>query len=118
MRTSFIRGVLLGAALLAGVQAMDALTDTGLGLTERASADEGKKKPPAGATGIEWLVEPDGVEIYLDGKKIGEAGRISFTPTKPGKHAVRLVRVKDETEIDVEVKKGQILKFTFKFEDD
>lgn len=114
MSTKFILGALLGVAFFAGSLLLPGTSPQ----LPTASAEESKKKAPAGGTGIEWHVEPEGVEIYLNGKKIGEAGRISFTPTKPGKHAVRLVRVKDETEIDVEVKKGQTLKFTFKFEDD
>ncbi len=118
MKTRITTGALLGVLLFAGSLGLGQLQDSGFGLVKSAQADEAKKKTPAGQTGIEWHIEPDGVEIYLNGKKVGEAGRLAFSPTKPGKHAVRLVRVKDETEIDVEVKKGQTLKFTFKFEDD
>ena len=117
MKTSILRGF-LGAVIFAAASSFSGLGAEDSGWVSEAAADGKGKKPPTETTGIEWQVEPEGVEIYLDGKKIGEAGKLGFTPVKPGKHAVRLVRVKDETEIDVEVKKGQTLKFAFKFEDD
>lgn len=66
-------------------------------------------------TGISWEVEPAAVVIILDDKKLGEAGNLKFTEAKPGKHVVKLMLGKDETEMEVNVKKGQALKFTFSF---
>jgi hypothetical protein len=75
-----------------------------------------KDKGPA-KTGIEWKVAPAHVVIFLDGKKIGEAGALTFSETKPGKHAVRLVKGGDETEMEVKVNKGEVVKFEFEFSD-
>jgi hypothetical protein len=72
-------------------------------------------KAPADKTGISWEVEPAEVVIMLDGKRIGEAGKLKFTSAKPGKHTIKLMNGKDETEADVVVKKGETLKFTFSF---
>lgn len=117
MKTNIVRGI-LGAALFAAALFVSGPgTETSGWMAEATAGDKGKQ-PPAGATGIEWQIEPEGVEIYVDGKKVGEAGKVQFTALKPGKHSVRLVRHKDETEIDVDLKKGQTLKFAFKFEDD
>lgn len=68
-------------------------------------------------TGIAWQVSPEQVIIFLDDKKLGTAGQLKFTDAKPGKHTVRLVRGKDETEMDVNVKKGEALSFVYQFED-
>ena len=69
-------------------------------------------------TGIEWQVDPGKVVIFLDGKKLGDAeslkGKVS--KTRPGKHGVKLINGLDETEMDIQVSKGQTLKFTFTFE--
>ncbi|MCK6544680.1 PEGA domain-containing protein [Myxococcota bacterium] len=68
-----------------------------------------------GKTGISWKVGPENVEIWLDGKKLGSAGTLTFTETKPGKHTVRLTKGGDETEMEVKVAKGEVLKFEFEF---
>jgi hypothetical protein len=78
----------------------------------RAVADK-----KVGKTGISWQVSPANVVIFLDGKKVGEAGAAKFTETKPGKHAVKLVKDKDETEMDIDVHKGEVKTFTFEFTD-
>jgi hypothetical protein len=70
-----------------------------------------------GKTGISWQVSPDEVVIYLDDKKVGTAGGLKFSDAKPGKHTVKLMRGKDETEMDVVVKKGEALNFIYQFED-
>ncbi len=70
-----------------------------------------------GKTGITWEVQPAEVVIYLDEKRIGTAGDLKFTEAKPGKHTVKLMRGKDETEMEISVKKGQALKFIYQFED-
>lgn len=71
----------------------------------------------AGKTGIEWKVSPAHVQIFLDGKKIGDAGSLTFTEAQPGKHAVKLVKGGDETEMEVKVNKGQVVKLEFEFTD-
>lgn len=78
----------------------------------------GDKKKPEGDTGIEWEVAPPSVVIFLDGKKLGEAGGLKFTKSTPGKHTVKLLNGKDETEMEVSLKKGQTLKFTFAFDEE
>ena len=47
----------------------------------------------------------------------GGAGSVKFTETKPGKHAVRLTKGEDETEMEVKVNKGEVIKFEFEFTD-
>ena len=79
-----------------------------------------KPTPPATApakTAIQWEVKPTSVVVYLDKKKLGRAGELSRTPTKPGRHTIRLVKGKDESEIEIEVTKGQILRFVLDFSD-
>lgn len=66
-------------------------------------------------TAIAWKVTPSNVIIYLDGKKLGAAGDLTETKTRPGKHTVKLVKGGDETEMDVKVNKGHVLTFTFEF---
>lgn len=70
------------------------------------------------STGIEWQVNPDAVIIFLDGKRVGQADKLrgKVSKTRPGKHTVKLTNGKDETEMDIQVKKGQTLKFTFVFD--
>lgn len=66
-------------------------------------------------TGIEWQVSPEDVEIFLDGKRVGVAKDLKFTASNPGKHTVRLLRGGDETEMEIQVTKGQVLRFSFDF---
>ena len=75
------------------------------------------EKKAQSKTGIEWAVAPEHVVIFLDGKKLGEAGALKFTETKPGKHAVKLMKGGDETEMEVKVNKGEVVKFEFEFTD-
>ena len=75
----------------------------------------GGKKAAGGKTGIEWKVLPADVVVFLDGKKLGEAGSLGFTPASPGKHAVRLLKGGDRTETEVKVTKGQVVRFEFDF---
>jgi hypothetical protein len=69
-------------------------------------------------TGIQWKVAPETVEVFLDGKKVGIAKELDVTAVKPGKHAVRLVNGEDETEFEVNVKKGQLVPLQFEFTDE
>ncbi|MBK6683430.1 MAG: PEGA domain-containing protein [Deltaproteobacteria bacterium] len=75
------------------------------------------KDAPKVSTGIEWKVTPSAVVVYLDGKKLGEAGNLTVTETKPGKHEIKLVNGGDETEIEIKVNKGQVLQFSYDFEE-
>jgi PEGA domain-containing protein len=95
-------GLLLGFVLL-------------LGSAYAAPKPAAEKKPPPNKTGISWKVAPANVIIFLDGKKVGEAGALTFTETKPGKHGVKLTKGKDETEMEVNVKKGEVVSFEFEF---
>jgi len=74
-------------------------------------------KKGANKTGIEWKVTPAHVTIWLDGKKLGDAGSLTFTDAAAGKHAVKLTKGGDETEMEVKVSKGQVVKFEFEFSD-
>lgn len=82
-----------------------------------APQPEPVKKKKAVETAIAWKVQPASVVIYMDGKKLGTAGELKQTSTRPGMHAVRLVNGGDETEMDVKVNKGHVLTFTFEFTD-
>lgn len=90
-----------------------------LGATATAAVASAPEAAPIaetkGKTGIAWKVGPESVEIYLDGKKLGTAGALEFTETKPGKHTVRLTKGGDETEMEVKVAKGEVVKFEFEF---
>lgn len=80
------------------------------------SAPVDDKKAPS-KTGIAWKIEPAHVVVFLDGKKLGEAGSLSFTATTPGKHGVKLTKGDDETEMDIQVKKGEVLQVAFSFDE-
>lgn len=82
-----------------------------------AAPVQGEGKANEGKTGITWEVQPAEVVIFVDDKRIGTAGELKFTEAKPGKHTVKLMRNKDETEMEVNVKKGQAIKFVYQFED-
>jgi hypothetical protein len=95
------------------------LTAAALPVSAVASPDKTGGKPVQGkadATGIEWEVSPAHVVVFLDGKRLGEAGALKFTATSPGKHVVKLLNGKDETESDIPLKKGQKLKFVYNFD--
>ncbi len=64
---------------------------------------------------IQWEVSPGSVVVYLDRERLGAASDLTSTRTAPGRHTIRLVNGEDETELEVEVAKGQVLKFVFDF---
>ena len=76
-----------------------------------------KKRTKRTTTSIEWTIEPAKVVVYVDGKELGRAGSLKTTKHKPGRHTVRLVNGADETEMDIELKKGTTLKFAFVFDE-
>ncbi|MBI5529224.1 MAG: PEGA domain-containing protein [Deltaproteobacteria bacterium] len=88
-------------------------------LAVAASAQEKKKGPPKGRTQITFEVTPSSTVVYVDGKKHGEAGKLTTVgvAVSAGTHAVRLVHGGDEMEADVNVKAGQSLNFRYVFED-
>ncbi|MGF1508449.1 MAG: hypothetical protein ACFB9M_02990 [Myxococcota bacterium] len=72
-------------------------------------------KPKAVKTGIEFAVTPGSVSIFVDGAKVGTAASTSFVATKPGLHTVKLTRGADETELQLNVKKGEVVQFAYEF---
>lgn len=74
-------------------------------------ARQGRRTP----TAIQWEVRPASVVVYLDDKKLGLAGDLELTPTAPGRHTIRLVNGRDESEMEVEVTRGHILRFVLDF---
>jgi|JI102314A2RNA_FD_contig_41_4097486_length_510_multi_2_in_0_out_0_1 hypothetical protein len=115
--TSTLRYGLFTALVLGGVS-LAALASREVSAAPDAVQAEGKEgKANEGKTGIAWEVQPAEVVIFVDDKRIGTAGELKFTEAKPGKHTVKLMRNKDETEMEVNVKKGQAIKFVYQFED-
>ena len=92
-----------------------ALAVGGFATPDTRAAEPVKAKAKAAETGIAWKVSPSNVVIHLDGKRLGEAGELTLTETKPGMHTVLLVKGEDETEIDIKVTKGQVLQFSYEF---
>jgi hypothetical protein len=70
-----------------------------------------------GKTGIQWSVTPAEAVVFLDGKKLGSAGDLTFTKASPGKHTIRITKGGDEQEMEVKVVKGQVLQVTFSFDE-
>jgi len=103
---SALMPVLLGATAGAHLRASVAYA----GPTHRVSEAEAQR------TGLDLRVTPEEVEIYVDGKKRGTAGELTFIATRPGTHEVRLVRGGDELQVDIVVKKNQVVQFTYEFE--
>jgi hypothetical protein len=117
--TSTLRYGLFTALVLGGVS-LAALASREVSAAPQAEPvqAEGKEgKANEGKTGIAWEVQPAEVVIFVDDKRMGTAGELKFTEAKPGKHTVKLMRNKDETEMEVNVKKGQAIKFVYQFED-
>lgn len=61
-------------------------------------------------------VKPDGVEVKVDGKKVGTSGQPLTVKLKAGKHIVRLVHKGDAHEEEVTVKAGEKKTWTWEFE--
>jgi hypothetical protein len=72
-------------------------------------------KAPRTKTGIEFSVSPGSVSIYIDDRKVGAAADVRFVPTKPGLHTVKLQRGEDTTELQLQVKKGEVVQFNYEF---
>lgn len=85
-----------------------------LGWSQPATAVPVGNKTP---TALVFEIEPDSVVIHVDGKRKGTAGKVKKVPVNPGRHLVRLVNDRDETEFEVKVRKGESLKVQYMFED-
>jgi hypothetical protein len=66
-------------------------------------------------TGVEFSVEPGSVRIEVDDKALGLAKDVNFVKLPPGRHKVRLARGGDEVNLELEVRKGQVVQFTYEF---
>ncbi len=72
----------------------------------------------AGPTQLVLDIQPAGVEVKLDGKKLGMSGETPFTvKVKPGVHVVRVAFKGDAHEEEVAVKAGEKKTFVLKLED-
>jgi hypothetical protein len=78
-------------------------------------AKDGKKPDAPITTGINWRVKPAEVEVFLDGRKLGVAGSLTYTEARAGGHTVRLVNGGDEEELEIRVVKGQVIRIAFTF---
>jgi len=88
--------------------ALLALTTPNLGSLPAQAAQEVR-------TGVEFSVVPGSVQIEVDGKAVGVAKAVGFVKLAPGRHKVRLVRGGDEIELELEVRKDQVIQFTYEF---
>lgn len=71
----------------------------------------------AAPTQLTLEVKPDGVEVKLDGNKVGKSGEKAMVKTvKPGKHVVRLSYKGDSHEEEVSVKAGEKKTWSFTFD--
>lgn len=61
-------------------------------------------------------VQPDGVEVKVDGKKQGSSGKPIVLKLKAGKHLVRLTHKGDAHEEEVSVKAGEKKTWKWEFE--
>lgn len=65
------------------------------------------KAPAKEETALVLNIKPAEVVVYLDGRKLGTADKVSTVKVKPGDHTIKLVLKKDSSEDVVTVKKGQ-----------
>jgi hypothetical protein len=63
-------------------------------------------------------VQPEGVEVKVDGKKAGISGKPIVLKLKPGHHVVRLTRQGDSHEEEVSLKAGEKKTYSWVFEDE
>lgn len=61
-------------------------------------------------------VQPEGVEVKVDGKKAGTSGKSIVLKLKAGKHLVRLTHKGDAHEEEVSVKAGEKKTWQWAFE--
>ena len=106
---------ILALALTTTILVSEARAQSKAGLLVGPNSDRSEEVKKEIGTGIRWKVTPPNVVVFLDGKRLGEAGELKFTETKPGTHKIKLVKGGDETESEVPVKKGQAIKFVYDF---
>lgn len=82
-----------------------------------ASSQGSAVKAAKGHSALKFEVAPKATVIYVDGRKKGSAGKVHKVRVKPGKHDVRLVFNKDETEFEINVQKAQEIVVKYAFED-
>ena len=58
---------------------------------------------------------PEGVEVKVDGKKVGTGGKAIVLPLKAGKHVVRLSFKGDSHEEEVALKAGEKKTYVWEF---
>jgi hypothetical protein len=70
-----------------------------------------------GATPTQLTIDvtPPGVEIKVDGKKIGLSGKQLVLKTQPGRHTVRLSFKGDSHEEEISLKAGEKKSFSWDF---
>ena len=68
-------------------------------------------------TRIEFKVTPGSVVIFLDGRRLGTASKVGTVRSRPGRRRVRLKRGADETEFELELRRGETLRFDYDFGD-
>lgn len=117
LRYGLFTALVLGGVSLAALASREVSAAPDAQYAEPVQGEGKEGKANEGKTGIAWEVQPAEVVIFVDDKRIGTAGELKFTEAKPGKHTVKLMRNKDETEMEVNVKKGQAIKFVYQFED-
>lgn len=61
-------------------------------------------------------VQPEGVEVKVDGRKRGTSGKPLAVKLKPGRHLVRLTYKGDAHEEEVSVKAGEKKTYAWAFE--
>lgn len=86
---------------------------SGLAGPDRAGAEPVADRP----TRIEFSVRPGSVVIFLDGKRLGPASKVSAVDAKPGRRIVRLQNGEDQTELELDLERGKTLRFAYEFGD-
>jgi PEGA domain len=69
----------------------------------------------AGPVRLTLDVKPAGVEVKVDGKRVGTSGKALAVNVKPGKHLVRLSYKGDAHEEEIAVKAGQNMTYSWEF---
>jgi hypothetical protein len=70
----------------------------------------------AGPSQLTIDVKPEGVEVQVDGKKVGTSGKPLVVKVTPGRHQVRMTYKGDAHEEEVEVKANEKKTCTLEFD--
>ena len=71
---------------------------------------------PTGPATLTIDVKPEGVEVKVDGKKVGTSNKSIVLKLKAGKHVVRLSHKGDAHEEEVALKAGEKKTYQWEFE--